>query len=81
MEKDGIPQNIIVIIARPDDETVWTGGLLLDNPQGNVFAICLCRASDKDRAPKFHRTIKIIGAKGRSEDFDDGSDQLPLDLF
>ena len=68
-----------VIVAHPDDETLWAGGTILSHPAWKWFIVCLCRGSDKDRAPKFLRTLKFLGATGNIGDLDDGPEQKPLD--
>ncbi|WP_186758574.1 PIG-L deacetylase family protein [Echinicola salinicaeni] len=72
--------NATVLVAHPDDETIWAGGLILENPDWNWTIICLCRANDGDRAPKFYRALEMFGAKGIMADLDDGPEQNPLDL-
>ena len=67
-----------VIVAHPDDETLWAGGTILRHPSWNWNVISLCRASDADRAPKFNTVLKILGADGNLGDMDDGPDQDPL---
>lgn len=71
-------KSVAVIVAHPDDETLWAGGTILKNPSWNWFIITLCRASDTDRAPKFFKVLKFLGAKGDMGDLDDGPDQYPL---
>ena len=68
-----------VIVAHPDDETLWCGGIILSHPSWNFFVISLCRASDPDRAPKFFGALEILKAQGMMGDMDDGPDQVPLD--
>lgn len=75
---DSKKRSIAIIVAHPDDETLWCGGLLLSHPEFNWFILCLCRASDKDRAPKFYKVLKIFGAEGAMGDLDDGPEQNPL---
>jgi len=70
---------VAVIVAHPDDETLWAGGTILSHPSWNWYIIALCRASDRDRAPKFFQTLKLLGAKGFMGDLDDGPEQKPLD--
>lgn len=63
-------KEILVIIAHPDDETIWTGGTLLENNSKKTI-ISLCRKNDKDRAPKFKKVCKILNSKGYMSDLDD----------
>ena len=60
-------KTVAVIVAHPDDETLWTGGMMLSHGEWNVFIGSLCRASDTNRAPKFFQALKVIGAKGKKE--------------
>ena len=68
-----------MIVAHPDDETLWAGGTLLSNPSWECFVLCLCRGSDSDRAPKFYTALNELGATGTIADLDDGPNQTPLD--
>lgn len=72
------PQAVVVIVAHPDDETLWTGGTILSQPSWNWFIITLCRASDRDRAPKFFQALEALGVEGRIGDLDDSPEQKPL---
>lgn len=67
-----------VIVAHPDDETLWAGGTILSQPSWRCFIITLCRASDNDRAPKFFQALGRLGADGKMGDLDDGPEQVPL---
>jgi LmbE family N-acetylglucosaminyl deacetylase len=67
-----------VIVAHPDDETLWAGGTILLHPQADWIVVSVCRASDPDRAPKFHKAVEKLGATGFIGDLDDGPDQQPL---
>ena len=69
-----------VIVAHPDDETLWAGGLILMNPQIQWEVITLCRKSDADRNPKFHKALKIFNADGAMGDADDSLGQEPLEI-
>lgn len=55
-------KEILIIVAHPDDETIWMGGTLLRS-KFNKTIICLCRKNDRDRAPKFRKACKILGVK------------------
>jgi LmbE family N-acetylglucosaminyl deacetylase len=74
-----IPKSVAVIVAHPDDETLWAGGTLLSHPSWNWFIVCLCRGSDKDRAPRFYKALKILKSEGIMGDLDDGPEQNPLE--
>jgi LmbE family N-acetylglucosaminyl deacetylase len=67
-----------VVVAHPDDEILWCGGLLLGHPGWSTFVAGLCRGSDLDRAPRFFRVLETLGAQGALADLDDGPDQAPL---
>jgi LmbE family N-acetylglucosaminyl deacetylase len=74
------PMRAAVVVAHPDDETLWCGGYILAHPEYDWRVVTLCRASDPDRAPKFHRVLNQIGAVGEMADLDDGPDQAPLPI-
>lgn len=68
-----------VIVAHPDDETLWAGGLMLMHPEAKWTVVTLCRKSDPDRAPRFFKALDKYGADGFMADLDDGPKQTPLD--
>lgn len=72
-------KNVAVIVAHPDDETLWAGGTILSHPSWNWFIVCLSRKGDKDRAAKFKDALQVYKAEGIMGDLDDGPDQMPLD--
>ncbi|MCU0472794.1 MAG: PIG-L family deacetylase [Bacteroidales bacterium] len=71
-------KRVAVIVAHPDDETLWAGGTILSHPSWHCFIVCLCRGSDSDRAPRFLKALQILGAEGIMGDLDDGPEQKPL---
>jgi LmbE family N-acetylglucosaminyl deacetylase len=71
-------RSVVVIVAHPDDETLWAGGTILSHPLWNWYIICLCRKTDKERANKFYKVLNVLNAKGIMGDLDDGPDQMPL---
>jgi LmbE family N-acetylglucosaminyl deacetylase len=73
-----VVKSVAIVVAHPDDETLWTGGTLIDHPDWNVFIGCLCRKTDAERAEKFGKVLEHFGAKGKMENLDDGPAQKPL---
>lgn len=73
-------KKIAVIVAHPDDETLWAGGTLLSHPDWEPFILSLCRKNDPDRSPKFQKAIRFLNAKGLMADLDDGPMQIPQNL-
>lgn len=71
-------KNIAVIVAHPDDETLWCGGTILEQKEDRHFILSLCRKYDQDRAPRFYKVLKYLGATGDMGDLDDGPEQKPL---
>lgn len=67
-----------VIVAHPDDEVLWAGGLILMHPENNWTIITACRKSDTDRNPKFFKAVRELNAVGIMGDIDDGPEQTPL---
>lgn len=72
-------KNVVLIVAHPDDETLWAGGTILRHPSWKCLIVCLCRGSDTERAPRFYKTLKVLQAEGIMGDLDDGPEQNPLD--
>jgi LmbE family N-acetylglucosaminyl deacetylase len=67
-----------VLVAHPDDETLWAGGLILRRPRWQWYVATLCRASDPDRAPRFRQALEALAAEGGMGNLDDGPEQRPL---
>jgi len=71
-------KTVAVIVAHPDDETLWSGGTILSHPAWQSFIVCLCRGNDKDRSSRFYSSLKILKSEGIMGDLDDGPEQKPL---
>lgn len=72
-------KSVAIIVAHPDDETLWAGGTILSHPLWDCFIVSLCRGDDKERAPKFRQVLKVLKSEGIMGHLDDGPDQTPLD--
>lgn len=72
-------KRVALIVAHPDDETLWAGGTILSHPSWTCFIVCLCRVSDTERASKFYKALNILKSEGVMGDLDDGPEQKPLD--
>jgi len=71
-------KTVAIIVAHPDDETLWAGGTILSHPSWKCFIVCLSRQYDTERATKFYKALKILNSYGIMGDMDDGPDQKPL---
>jgi len=67
-----------VIVAHPDDETLWCAGTMLLHPEIHWTVITMCRKNDPDRAPKFFRVMGFLNATGVMGDLDDEPEQCAL---
>jgi LmbE family N-acetylglucosaminyl deacetylase len=70
--------NGVVLVAHPDDETLWAGGTLLLHPDCCWTVVTLTRGSDAERAARFEKAMEHYGATGLMGDLDDGPEQRPL---
>ena len=62
---------VVLIVAHPDDETLWAGGTILSQPLWTFFILCLSRSSDPERAEKFYKVLKVLKSDGTMGDLDD----------
>jgi LmbE family N-acetylglucosaminyl deacetylase len=72
-------KRVAIIIAHPNDETLWAGGTILSNTHWNYFMACLCRGDDESRALRFYKALKIFRAEGIMGSLNDDAEQLPLE--
>ncbi len=68
----------LVVVAHPDDETIWMGGTIIANPKVNWIIFALCKKNDPDRSPRFNQVAKLFNAKGIMTDLEDDDDRLSI---
>lgn len=73
------PVTAALVVAHPDDETIWAGGTVLVHPEWKWTVVSLCRATDPDRALRFRRAVQKLGGTGRIGELNDEPEQPPLD--
>jgi LmbE family N-acetylglucosaminyl deacetylase len=61
----------LMVVAHPDDETIWAGNLLQRKKNWSWTIVSMCRASDADRKPKFENVCKIYNAESVIFDLED----------
>jgi len=61
----------LIIVAHPDDETIWMGGTIACYQNVRWTIVALSRRSDQDRMPKFMRVATYYGAQGIICDLED----------
>lgn len=56
--------NAALVVAHPDDETLWGAGWMLAHPEDRFTVIC-CSTPKRDpiRAEQFHKACQILGAR------------------
>jgi len=79
MDINKIKKTVAIVVAHPDDETLWAGGTILNHSSWDFFIVCLCRGKDNDRASKFHEALKVLKSEGIMGDLNNGPEQKPLE--
>lgn len=67
-----------LVVAHPDDETLWFGGLLIAEPGDWTVICCSIPRTDPIRAYKFFAACEVLGAKGRLLPYVESDPSRPL---
>ncbi|MCD7894813.1 MAG: Ig-like domain-containing protein [Erysipelotrichaceae bacterium] len=51
----------LMIVAHPDDETLWGGGHLSED---NWFVVCITNGDNETRKSEFYKALEVLGANG-----------------
>jgi hypothetical protein len=71
-------RNGAIVVAHPDDEVMWFGGLMVRHPGWTVIC-CSIPRTDPIRAYKFFAACETLGAKARLLPFQEGPASGGLD--
>ena len=67
-----------LIVAHPDDETLWAGETILSHPSWDWFIVSLSRGGETDHAQNFLQALQQLGAKGEIPNLETPDEQSPL---
>lgn len=68
----------LVVVAHPDDEMIWMGGVMVRHRDWDWHVLSLCRVGDPDREPRFFRAAEEFDAQASISDLDDSPTLAPL---
>lgn len=68
-----------MVVAHPDDETLWGGHQIAKDPPQSWHVICCTTPSEGDRVTRFHDALKILGATGEVLSIPDKSTPMTLE--
>lgn len=71
-------KHVAIIVAHPDDETLWAGGIILSKPHWRCFIVSLCKADDRYRSQCFYKALKQLRINGVMGSLDEGPTQDSL---
>lgn len=67
-----------LVVAHPDDESLWFGGLLASEPGDWTIVCCSIPRADPERAWKFFNACEVLGAKARLLPYTEAGPKEPL---
>jgi len=68
----------VVVVAHPDDETLWGAGIIIRYPKDWAVICCTVPFHDPIRAEKFHDACKVLGAHGIVRQHPERVDHVPI---
>ncbi len=68
----------VVVVAHPDDESLFGAGIILRYPNDWTVICCTIPFHDPIRAEKFHDACRVLGARGIVRQHPERVDHVPI---
>lgn len=69
----------LMVVAHPDDETIWGGRRITGDPRNTWHVICCTMPGDRERVARFGDALNVLGATGEILPIPDETRPMSLD--